>query len=93
MVNSEALGAFYLDLSNSFYVSSFAIYHRRFSTNTKPKWSLAQPMRFIAHNGEINTLLGNLNWMRSKESILLDQSSINHTISFQTHHHHYDNLP
>ena len=75
MVNSEALGAFYLDLSDSFYVSSFAIYHRRFSTNTKPKWSLAQPMRFIAHNGEINTLLGNLNWMRSKESILLDQSS------------------
>ena len=74
MVRSEALGAFYLDLLDSSYSSSFAVYHRRFSTNTKPKWPLAQPMRFIAHNGEINTLLGNLNWMRSKESILLDQS-------------------
>lgn len=73
MVKSEALGAFYLDLLDSLYVSSFAIYHRRFSTNTRPKWSLAQPMRFIAHNGEINTLLGNLNWMRSKETIFLDQ--------------------
>nr|YP_009502199.1 ferredoxin-dependent glutamate synthase [Porolithon onkodes]ASB29800.1 ferredoxin-dependent glutamate synthase [Porolithon onkodes] len=75
MVKAEALGVFYLDLLDSLYVSSFAIYHRRFSTNTKPKWSLAQPMRFIAHNGEINTLIGNLNWMRSKETIFLDQFS------------------
>nr|YP_009541610.1 ferredoxin-dependent glutamate synthase [Synarthrophyton chejuense]AYR05619.1 ferredoxin-dependent glutamate synthase [Synarthrophyton chejuense] len=70
MVKSAVLGKFYKDLCNPSYSSSFAIYHRRFSTNTMPKWSLAQPMRFIAHNGEINTLLGNLNWMRSKESIL-----------------------
>ena len=68
MVKAESLGRFYLDLLNPMYISSFAIYHRRFSTNTMPKWSLAQPMRFIAHNGEINTFLGNLNWMRSKES-------------------------
>lgn len=67
MVKSEVLGRFYEDLSNPMYLSNFAIYHRRFSTNTMPKWSLAQPMRFIAHNGEINTLLGNLNWMRAKE--------------------------
>lgn len=73
MVKSEVLGSFYEDLNDPLYKSSFAIYHRRFSTNTVPKWSLAQPMRFIAHNGEINTLLGNLNWMKSKESILLDQ--------------------
>ena len=73
MVKSEALGSFYLDLLDSSYISNFVVYHRRFSTNTIPKWSLAQPMRFIAHNGEINTLLGNLNWMRSKESILVDQ--------------------
>ena len=73
MVRSEVLGSFYKDLIDPLYKSSFAIYHRRFSTNTVPKWSLAQPMRFIAHNGEINTLLGNLNWMKSKESILLDQ--------------------
>nr|YP_010952179.1 glutamate synthase [Gloiopeltis furcata]WMP13848.1 glutamate synthase [Gloiopeltis furcata] len=69
MVRSEVLGKYYLDLYNPNYTSSFAIYHRRFSTNTMPKWPLAQPMRFMAHNGEINTLLGNLNWMRSKESL------------------------
>ena len=71
MVKSNVLGQFYKDLVNPLYVSNFSIYHRRFSTNTLPKWPLAQPMRFIAHNGEINTLLGNLNWMKSKESILL----------------------
>lgn len=70
MVRSEVLGQFYQDLNDSKYFSNFAVYHRRFSTNTVPKWSLAQPMKFIAHNGEINTLLGNLNWMKSKESIL-----------------------
>nr|YP_009295371.1 ferredoxin-dependent glutamate synthase [Dasya binghamiae]AOH77383.1 ferredoxin-dependent glutamate synthase [Dasya binghamiae] len=69
MVRSEVLSMYYIDLSNTLYISNFAIYHRRFSTNTMPKWSLAQPMRFIAHNGEINTLLGNLNWMKSKESL------------------------
>nr|UAD85546.1 glutamate synthase [Gracilaria edulis] len=73
MVQSEVLSKYYLDLSNINYESSFAIYHRRFSTNTMPKWPLAQPMRYIAHNGEINTLLGNLNWMKSKES-LFEQS-------------------
>nr|QCI08643.1 glutamate synthase [Sphondylothamnion multifidum] len=72
MVRSEVLGRYYLDLSNQLYISNFAIYHRRFSTNTMPKWPLAQPMRFVAHNGEINTLLGNLNWMRSKESLFKD---------------------
>lgn len=70
MVRSEVLGQFYQDLKDENYRSNFAVYHRRFSTNTVPKWSLAQPMKFIAHNGEINTLLGNLNWMKSKESIL-----------------------
>ena len=73
MVRSEVLGLFYKDLLDPLYYSTFAIYHRRFSTNTMPKWSLAQPMRFIAHNGEINTLLGNLNWMKSKESMLEHQ--------------------
>lgn len=70
MVKSEILDQFYPDLLSEKYLSNFAVYHRRFSTNTVPKWSLAQPMKFIAHNGEINTLLGNLNWMKSKESIL-----------------------
>lgn len=70
MLRSAVLGQFYQDLYNPKYKSTFAIYHRRFSTNTMPKWPLAQPMRFIAHNGEINTLLGNLNWMKSRESLL-----------------------
>ena len=70
MVRSEVLGQYYIDLYNPQYKSNFAIYHRRFSTNTLPKWPLAQPMRFMAHNGEINTLLGNLNWMKSKEALL-----------------------
>nr|QCI06091.1 glutamate synthase [Dicranema revolutum] len=71
MVRSEVLGQYYLDLYNTQYESHFVLYHRRFSTNTMPKWALAQPMRFIAHNGEINTLLGNLNWMKSKEDLLI----------------------
>nr|YP_010902832.1 glutamate synthase [Hypnea flava]WCH54886.1 glutamate synthase [Hypnea flava] len=70
MVRSEVLSKYYLDLSNVKYESNFALYHRRFSTNTMPKWPLAQPMRLMAHNGEINTLLGNLNWMKSKEVLL-----------------------
>nr|QCI04710.1 glutamate synthase [Bornetia secundiflora] len=73
MVRSEILGKYYLDLFNDLYISNFALYHRRFSTNTMPKWSLAQPMRLMAHNGEINTLLGNLNWMKSKESLMTHQ--------------------
>nr|QCI05381.1 glutamate synthase [Crouania attenuata] len=70
MLRSQVLGQYYKDLYNPLYTSKFALYHRRFSTNTMPKWSLAQPMRFMAHNGEINTLLGNLNWMKSRESLL-----------------------
>jgi len=69
MVRSEVLGQYYQDLYDTRYKSNFVIYHRRFSTNTMPKWPLAQPMRFMAHNGEINTLLGNLNWIKSKESL------------------------
>ncbi|MDB9529049.1 glutamate synthase-related protein [Oscillatoria sp. CS-180] len=70
MVRSEVLGQFYLDLQNPDYVTPFAIYHRRFSTNTMPKWPLAHPMRLIAHNGEINTLVGNINWMKAREADL-----------------------
>jgi len=69
MLRSEALSQYYLDLLNPLYMTNFALYHRRFSTNTMPKWSLAQPMRLMAHNGEINTLLGNLNWTKSREPL------------------------
>ena len=70
MVRSAVLGEFYSDLKNPDYQSVFAIYHRRFSTNTMPKWPLAQPMRVLGHNGEINTLLGNINWMMAREADL-----------------------
>lgn len=67
LVRSAVLGEFYQDLRNPSYITPFALYHRRFSTNTMPKWPLAQPMRFLGHNGEINTLLGNINWFMARE--------------------------
>ena len=67
MVRSAVLDAFYDDLRNFDYISAYAIYHRRFSTNTLPKWPLAQPMRFLGHNGEINTLQGNTNWFLARQ--------------------------
>lgn len=70
MVRSAVLGDFYEDLKNPGFKCAFAVYHRRFSTNTMPKWPLAQPMRLLGHNGEINTLLGNINWMMAREATL-----------------------
>ncbi len=70
MVRSAVLGQFYKDLQNPDYESAFAVYHRRFSTNTLPKWPLAHPMRLLGHNGEINTLIGNINWMSAREANL-----------------------
>ncbi|WP_406608720.1 glutamate synthase large subunit [Agarivorans sp. JK6] len=61
---------YYLDLQDSRVVSAIAMFHSRFSTNTFPAWRLAQPFRYIAHNGEINTVKGNVNWMRARESLL-----------------------
>ncbi len=66
----DQLPRFYLDLGNPKMKSAIALVHSRFSTNTFPTWDLAQPFRFIAHNGEINTLQGNRNWMRSRASQL-----------------------
>ncbi len=70
MVRSEVLAAFYADLRDERFAVTFAVYHRRFSTNTLPRWPLAQPMRLLGHNGEINTLLGNINWARAAETHL-----------------------
>ena len=72
MFLAEQLTAFYPDLLDDRFVSNFAIYHQRYSTNTFPTWRLAQPFRVIAHNGEINTLLGNINWMKSHETRMDD---------------------
>ena len=68
MFLAEQLAAFYPDLQDERFVSSFAVYHQRYSTNTFPTWKLAQPFRVLAHNGEINTLNGNVNWMKSHET-------------------------
>ena len=67
MMLAEQVAEFYPDLKDERFTSNFAIYHQRYSTNTFPQWWLAQPFRMLAHNGEINTLKGNLNWMKSHE--------------------------
>ena len=67
MMLAEQVAEFYPDLKDDRFISAFAIYHQRYSTNTFPQWWLAQPFRMLAHNGEINTLKGNLNWMKSHE--------------------------
>ncbi len=72
MVRSSVLPMFYEDLQDPSFEISFGVYHRRFSTNTLPRWPLAQPMRLLGHNGEINTLLGNLNWAKATEVNLDD---------------------
>ncbi|MFN3292299.1 MAG: glutamate synthase large subunit, partial [Gemmobacter sp.] len=67
MMLAEQVAVFYPDLMDDRFESAFVIYHQRYSTNTFPQWALAQPFRMLAHNGEINTLKGNVNWMRSHE--------------------------
>ncbi|KNG93602.1 glutamate synthase large subunit [Pseudaestuariivita atlantica] len=67
MMLAEQVAEFYPDLQDDRFESAFAIYHQRYSTNTFPQWWLAQPFRMLAHNGEINTLKGNTNWMKSHE--------------------------
>ncbi|MDJ0336911.1 glutamate synthase large subunit [Cryobacterium sp. PH31-O1] len=70
MVTTLQLEPFYPDLSDERFVSTLALVHSRYSTNTFPSWPLAQPFRMIAHNGEINTVQGNRNWMRARQSQL-----------------------
>ena len=72
MFLAEQLSNFYPDILDKRFISKFAIYHQRYSTNTFPTWSLAQPFRVLAHNGEINTLKGNKNWMSAHEARLSD---------------------
>ncbi len=69
-LRTDQLKQYYLDLQNPEFKSAFAIIHSRFSTNTFPRWSLAQPFRFLAHNGEINTIRGNVNKMNGKSALL-----------------------
>ena len=70
MLLAGQVGAYYLDLQDARVVSALALVHQRFSTNTFPTWDLAHPFRLIAHNGEINTLRGNVNWIRARQGAI-----------------------
>ena len=74
MLTSAQLRRYFPDLSNDYLTSGLALVHSRFSTNTFPKWKLAQPFRLLAHNGEINTIRGNRGWMKARESVLNSQA-------------------
>ncbi|HUL15695.1 MAG TPA: glutamate synthase large subunit [Terriglobales bacterium] len=67
---------FYADVRNSEYLTTFAIFHQRYSTNTQPSWSLAQPFRHVAHNGEINTIVSNRRWLRAKEREIRERLTV-----------------
>jgi glutamate synthase (NADPH/NADH) large chain len=70
MLLAEQVGKFYTDVNDKRFTSALCLAHQRFSTNTFPTWDLAHPFRYIAHNGEINTLQGNLNWIRSRQATI-----------------------
>ncbi|MCQ2133852.1 MAG: glutamate synthase large subunit [Bacteroidales bacterium] len=70
MLTSGQLRRYFPDLSNAYFTSGLALVHSRFSTNTFPKWKLAQPFRYLCHNGEINTIRGNRGWLQARESVL-----------------------
>lgn len=70
MLTSSQLRKFYPDLESPYFTTALAVVHSRFSTNTFPTWGLAQPFRMLCHNGEINTIRGNRNWMKARESVL-----------------------
>ncbi len=74
MFLAEQLAVFYPDLQSPLFVSPMAIFHQRYSTNTFPTWYLAHPFRMLAHNGEINTLKGNVNWMKSHERKMVSEA-------------------
>ena len=74
MLTSGQLRRYFTDLSSPYFTSGLALVHSRFSTNTFPKWKLAQPFRLLAHNGEINTIRGNRGWMKARESVLSSEA-------------------
>ncbi|MGL6248939.1 MAG: glutamate synthase central domain-containing protein, partial [Culicoidibacterales bacterium] len=73
LLTPEQLPMYYLDLQNPSFGSNFCVVHQRFSTNTTPAWHLAQPFRYLAHNGEINTVSGNIQWANAKKMLATNQ--------------------
>ena len=69
MLTASQIAPFFHDLADERVESALALVHSRFSTNTFPRWQLAHPYRYVAHNGEINTLRGNINWMTAREAL------------------------
>jgi glutamate synthase (ferredoxin) len=76
LLTPEQLAPFYLDLNDPEFTSAFVVFHQRYSTNTQPSWSLAQPFRFVAHNGEINTISSNRRWFQAREPKLRRELSL-----------------
>ena len=74
LLSPEEVTTFYIDLQNEAFVSAFALVHSRYSTNTFPSWKRAHPNRYIIHNGEINTLRGNINWMKAREQQFVSEA-------------------
>lgn len=74
LLTPEEVSEFYMYLQDESFVSAFAIVHSRYSTNTFPSWERAHPNRYIVHNGEINTLRGNINWMTAREQRFISES-------------------
>lgn len=74
LLTPEQVDAFYEDLQDEAFVSAFALVHSRFSTNTFPSWERAHPNRYLIHNGEINTLRGNMNWMKAREQQFVSEA-------------------
>ena len=83
-LKATQLRKYYIDLQTTAFTSSVAVVHSRFSTNTIPKWKLAQPFRCIAHNGEINTIQGNINWWQAREKQYLSKSYSENKLQFQS---------
>ena len=80
MLLASQVKDFYPDLTDTLYRSTFALVHQRFSTNTFPSWELAQPLRMIAHNGEINTVRGNVNWMKARSTFINTLKKSNYVV-------------
>src|SRR5207249_4802255 len=74
MLTADQIAPVFPDLLDPDIESALALVHQRFSTNTFPSWPLAHPYRYVAHNGEINTLRGNINWMRAREGLLRSEA-------------------
>ena len=74
LLTPQQVDAFYLDLQDESFVSAFSLVHSRFSTNTFPSWERAHPNRYLIHNGEINTLRGNINWMKAREQQFISEA-------------------